>query len=161
MTRLNHFWLAPGCLLLLLTLLPARGESVAPVAAPEPAPEPAATAAAIPSETDRDPFWPVGYQRPEPAAEGVIEPVVGEPAPAAEKPKATLQIDNLNPEQQAAIRRQLKVSGIMRFGPDYVARINNQLVDAGDELPVELEGQRLVFVVRSITKEAVQLEPKR
>jgi hypothetical protein len=86
---------------------------------------------------------------------------VGEPAPAAEKPKATLQIDNLNPEQQAAIRRQLKVSGIMRFGPDYVARINNQLVDAGDELPVELEGQRLVFVVRSITKEAVQLEPKR
>ena len=155
MTRLNHFWLAPGCLLLLLTLLPARGESVAPVAEPDPA------AAAIPSETDRDPFWPVGYQRPEPAAEETIEPAPGEPAPAAEKPKATLQIDNLNPEQQASIRRQLKVSGIMRFGPDYVARINNQLVDAGDELPVELEGQRLVFVVRSITKEAVQLEPKR
>lgn len=157
MTRLNRTWMAPACLLLLATLL-ARGETAAPTAATETA---AVAASALPPDTDRDPFWPVGYQRPEPAAEGVVEPVVGEPAPAAEKPKATLQIDNLNPEQQAAIRRQLKVSGIMRFGPDYVARINNQLVDAGDELPVELEGQRLVFFVRSITKESVQLEPKR
>lgn len=157
MTRLNRTWMALACLLLLATLL-ARAETAAPTAVPETAPTAAAT---IPSETDRDPFWPVGYQRPEPAAEGVAEPAPGEPEPAAEKPKATLQIDNLNPEQQAAIRRQLKVSGIMRFGPDYVARINNQLVDAGDELPVELEGQRLVFFVRSITKEAVQLEPKR
>ena len=156
MTRFKQTWLAPACLLLLLATVPAHGEPAAPAAVPEATP-----AAALPPETDRDPFWPVGYQRPEPAAEAVVEPAAAEGAPAAEKPKATLQIDNLNPEQQAAIRRQLKVSGIMRFGPDYVARINNQLVDAGDELPVELEGQRLVFVVRSITKESVQLEPKR
>ncbi len=49
----------------------------------------------------------------------------------------------------------------MRFGPDYVARINGQLVGAGDEVAVELEGQRLMFLVRTITKDAVQMEPKR
>lgn len=155
MTRLKRAWLTPVCLLLWADLS-AQGETAAPPAAPE-----TAAAAALPPETERDPFWPVGYQRPEPAVEGAVEPVPDSAEPATEKPKATLQIDNLNADQQAAIRRQLKVSGIMRFGPDYVARINNQLVDAGDELPVELEGQRLVFVVRSITKESVQLEPKR
>ena len=144
--------------LLLAAGLPLYAQTNAAPAEVAAAPAPIDAATPAPA-TDRDPFWPVGYQRPEAAPEVVPEAPVGE-APA-EKPKATLQIDNLNAEQQAAIRHQLKVSGIMRFGPDYVARINNQLVSAGDELPVELEGQRLVFMVRSITKDAVQLEPKR
>jgi hypothetical protein len=107
----------------------------------------------------RDPFWPVGYVPPDPSL--AASDTNATPAVEGEKPKAGLQIENLSEEQQAAIRRKLKVSGIMRFGPDYVARINNQLVSAGDELPVELEGQRLLFLVRSITKDSVQLEPSR
>ena len=111
----------------------------------------------------RDPFWPVGYApRVEAPAEDTPEDAA--PAPAAEAPreeKSGLRIDRLSEAQQEIVRRKLKVSGIMRIGAAYMARINNQLVGEGDEVGVELEGQNLAFLVRSITKDAVQLEPKR
>ena len=118
--------------------------------------------AALPPDL-RDPFWPVGYApRVEAPAEDTPEDAA--PAPAAEAPreeKSGLRIDRLSEAQQEIVRRKLKVSGIMRIGAAYMARINNQLVGEGDEVGVELEGQNLAFLVRSITKDAVQLEPKR
>ena len=147
-------------LLLASCLARAAGEA-APAAAPAPATAPAAEApvAAAAQGAERDPFWPVGYA-PQQASAAEPQAAPTETAPDA-KPKTTLQIDNLSPEQQAVIRNQLRISGIMRFGPDYVARVNGQLASAGDELTAEVEGQRVVFVIRSITKDAVQLEPKR
>lgn len=155
--RPSRLWLA--VLLPMLAALAARAEdAAAPAAAPAAATAPAAAAAPA-AGSDRDPFWPVGYA-PQPAGAAEVQPVQADPGTEA-KVRSALQIDNLSPEQQAVIRNQLRISGIMRFGPDYVARINGQLASAGDELTAEVEGQRVVFVIRSITKDAVQLEPKR
>lgn len=111
---------------------------------------------AVPTATEavsRDPFWPVGYA---PRAE-VAAPVA---STESEGPKTGLLINNLNPEQQAALSRKLHVSGIMKTGSEYLARLNNQLVGAGDEVTVDFEGQVLTLIVRSISKDSVQIEPK-
>jgi hypothetical protein len=148
--------LRPLLLTLLALPLAVQGEEATNAAA--------ATTAAAAAATKRDPFWPVGY---DPAAAVAAAAAPAESAPAVSAPaeaperKAILQIDNLTEAQLAIVRSQLKVSGIMRFGPDYVARINNQLVGAGDDLAVRVEGQELTYSVRAITKDAVQLEPKR
>jgi hypothetical protein len=115
-------------------------EAVAPAAAQEKA------------EVPRDPFWPIGYT-----------PRADSPAPVAttrDEPKAGLQMSNLSPEQQAALSRKLKVTGIMKSRAGYTAFLNGRLVEAGDEIPVDFDGQSLTLVVRAIAENAVQIEPK-
>ncbi len=115
----------------------------------------ASTNAVIDPSTLRDPFWPVGFT-PQVTTASVIP---GEPA--EEVAKAGLQFQNLTEEQQAFFRSKLRVSGFMRSGSGYLARINDQLVGSGDSVTVDYEGQSFAFQVRTISKDSVQLEPKK
>lgn len=140
-----------------LSLLLAAGLAVA-ARAQEAAPSAAAATnnAAAASGVLRDPFWPIGYQ---PAAEVSSHTAVPNPADGDE-PRAGLQMNNLTPEQQAALSRKLKVSGILKSRNGYSAFLNGKLVETGDELTVDFNGQTLVLVVRSIAENSVQIEPK-
>ena len=102
----------------------------------------------------RDPFWPVGYA-PQVSSSSSVDTGAGQ-----DEVKAGLQFQNLTEEQQAFFRSKLRVSGFMRSGTGYLARINDQLVGAGDSVSVEYEGQKFAFQVRAISKDSVQLEPK-
>ena len=130
---------------LLFLVLCSSAVHAQPAAKPETAPPP------------RDPFWPVGYApRPVEGAE-----VAAAPEASSSEPAAGLRINNLSDEQQAEFRKRMQVSGFMRVGRDYLARINDQLVAGGDEVSIMLDGQQFVFLVKNITKDTVQLEPKR
>ena len=117
------------------------------------------TAATKPADPDadkravmRDPFWPVAYA---PRGDSPASAV-----PGSDDPQAGLQIKNLSADQQAALGRRLRVSGIMKTGSAYLARLNNQLVGDGDEITLDFEGQPLTLVVRTISKNSIQIEPK-
>ena len=107
----------------------------------------------------RDPFWPVGFVPH--AAEAADGSAAALPESSGSESSAGLRINNLSDEQQAEFRKRMQVSGFMRVGKDYLARINDQLVAGGDEVSVMLDGQQFVFLVKNITKDSVQLEPKR
>jgi hypothetical protein len=112
--------------------------------------------AATTNAVRRDPFWPVGY---------APKVAVAAPTAVVEEPpsevKAGLSVETFSAEQQARLNRLLQVGGIMKVGDKYIGYLQNKPVEAGDEVAVNFEGQTLRFVVRSITKESVQLEPRK
>ena len=109
--------------------------------------------ASLPDPTTlRDPFWPVGYS-PQTATSSVD-------TKDDQEVKAGLQFENLTDEQQAIFRKKLKVTGFLKTGKGYVARINNQLVGATGKTTVDFEGQPYTFRVRAISADSVQLEPE-
>lgn len=116
--------------------------------------EPVSATNDAPVQIKRDPFWPIGYQPREDARPSAAT-TEGE-----ETNKAGLQLKNLTPEQQAAIGRKLKVSGIMKTRGQYTAFVNGRLVEAGDELTIEIDGQRLTLLVRTVSETFVQIEPR-
>ncbi len=97
----------------------------------------------------RDPFSPIGYR-------SAVERLAA--APAA--PAAPGQRPPLPPDLKTRALAQLRIGGIIRRGPVYVATVNGLLVKAGDELRVTLDGQTVAFVVRAITLKRVEIEPK-
>jgi hypothetical protein len=133
-----------GILLLALLAGAARAEETPAATNAVSAPAPLVT---------RDPFWPIGY-----APVGDLPAASGD---SRDAPKTGLRIDNLSPAQQEALGRRLKVSAIMKTGAGYLGRVNNQLVGPGDEITVEFEGQQLTLVVRGISQDSVQIEPKK
>lgn len=103
-------------------------------------------------ETLRDPFWPVGYS---PKAEEEEAMVEEEPEPSP------FNFDNLTPEEQALIRKNLTVSGVLKQGSSYFAFVNNEVVRAGDILPLRVGTLDYRFKVLSITQNNINLEPIR
>ncbi len=106
---------------------------------------------------ERDPFWPVGYQK-RTAIEP--EPQISSHTPMPPERRAGLQINNLSPEQQAALSRQMRVSGIMKARNGYTAYLNGRLVEPGDDITVDFDGQKLTLTVKSVGADSVQIEPK-
>ena len=92
----------------------------------------------------KDPFSPIGYRLPMSAANASA--VSNVPPPSIDlkvKAKALLQ-----------------VRGIIKRGNAYVANINGAIVRAGDEVDVMVDGQRVVFIIRTISLKRVGIEPK-
>ncbi len=93
----------------------------------------------------RDPFSPIGYK---PMAERMAEQLVARLDAA------------VSPDLKAKALAALRVGGVVRRGPVFLAMINGALVQAGDEVVVRIEGKTVRFVVRAINLQRVQIEPK-
>lgn len=115
---------------------------------------PAGQDPAVESETDyaltlKDPFSPIGYRLP--MAESPV-PAAGAAAASSVPPPSI----NL----KAKAKSMLRVKGILKRGNAYVANINGAIVRAGDEVSVTIDGQTVIFVVRAISLQRVQIEPR-
>lgn len=111
------------------------------------------TAAAEPAAAlARDPFWPVNYRPPRPAAPGNagleqaadIEEMAGSPPGS---------------EARAQALAALKVGGIIRRGNNYFAAVNGQMVQVGDVIAVPMESFVFRFRIRDIDMRKVRIEP--
>ncbi len=54
---------------------------------------------------------------------------------------------------------QFQIGGIIKCGSKYLATINGVLVEAGDKLPVLVDGRWVVFIVRAVDMHRVRIEP--
>lgn len=136
---------------------------VAAEAAPQPQSGVAApTARAAPAARDRvaeneadytltlkDPFNPIGYRLP--MSEWQAPADVGSVVSNVPPPSIDLK---------AKAKALLRVSGILKRGNTYVANINGAIVRAGDEIGVTVDGQTVMFVIRDISLQRVQIEPR-
>lgn len=132
-------------------------------AAPQPRPGVAAPAAravsaarnlVVENEADyaltlKDPFSPIGYRTP-------MSEWQSSAADALAVSNASLPSFDL----KAKAKSMLRVRGIIKRGNTYVANINGAIVGAGDEVGVTVDGQTVVFVVRTISLKRVQIEPR-
>ena len=99
--------------------------------------------------TLKDPFSPIGYRLP----------ILESQSPMAEVPS----VSNVPPpsiDLNAKAKALLRVNGIVKRGNSYVANINGAIVQAGDEIGVTMDGQKVAFVIRAISLKRVEIEPK-
>lgn len=112
------------------------------------------------AETERDPFWPVGYTpsvagSQASAVDGAVETSGAEPDSNAQE---GLDTSGLSEEEQAVIKSHVRVGGILVQRGECIAIINGQLVLQGDDLSV-LTGKKLYrFMIRSLTPDRIVLE---
>jgi hypothetical protein len=97
----------------------------------------------------RDPFWPVGYwpatkMRP-------IVPVATTVSASSQSPVA----DDLVAKAMAMIR----LGGIIKRGSNYFATVNGIMVEKGDAIPVMVDGDTVVFIVRYVDMKRIRIEP--
>lgn len=108
--------------------------------------EPAADQGQVKSAELRDPFRPVSYK------------AAGKPKDPADKLPVVPTNSVVDRPSQAVdweyAEKQLKVTG---FSPDgkggFIAVVNGQVVAAGDTLPIPVQGNQYIWMIRSITKE--------
>lgn len=103
--------------------------------------------------TTRDPFWPIDYVP-------VVE-VHKTDLPAQEgegDPRGHVDYSRLSPEEQAVIKSQMAVGGILQQGAICLAIINKQLVKQGETLTFSGTGKTYDFVVRDLTPDKIVLE---
>lgn len=99
--------------------------------------------------TLHDPFSPIGYRLP------MLE---GQTSVAD-----ALAVSNVPPPSvnlKAKAKTLLRVRGIIKRGNTYVANVNGAIVKAGDEIEVTVDGQRVAFIVRTISLKRVELESR-
>jgi hypothetical protein len=101
--------------------------------------------------SDRDPFWPVGYEASSPSSS----------SGAAKEEQPLLDLSRLSPEEQAVIKSNMKVGGILEQGASRVAYINNDVVREGDKVSINVHGQSYKFLIRSLQPQNIVLEPVR
>ena len=99
-------------------------------------------------ENLRDPFSPVGY----------IPPVLSRRTSANPEEAKHLPPDSSFLDRAKAA---LKVNGIIKRGDSYVANINGSIVEAGDSVSVSASGRRVVFFIRAISMNGVEIELKK
>ncbi|MCX6993139.1 MAG: hypothetical protein NT011_08370 [Kiritimatiellaeota bacterium] len=129
---------------------------VAAAAAPQPGASVAVTTErnmVVANEADyaltlKDPFSPIGYRLP-------MSELQTSAADA-------LAVSNALPSMdlKAKAKALLRVRGIVKRGNTYVANINGAIVCAGDEVGVTVDGQTVMFVIRAISLQRVQIEPR-
>ena len=101
----------------------------------------------------RDPFWPVGYSpvtKMVPAADATTNAAVAGPDPG--------------PVPDDLIQRalaMLRVGGIIRRGPKCYATVNGTMVEAGDTIPILVDENVVLFIVRSVDLKRIRIEPVR
>ena len=101
------------------------------------------------ARTLRDPFSPVGYRLP------MSELTVSADA---------LVVSNIPPpsvDLKAKAKALLHIRGIIKRGNTYLANVNGAIVQAGDEVGVTVDGRTVVFIIRAISLQRVQIEPKK
>ena len=98
--------------------------------------------------TLNDPFSPIGCRLP--VAEGPVA------ADVLSSSNSSLPILDLKAKAKALLR----IRGIVKRGNTYVANVNGAIVRAGDEVGVTVEGQTFMFVIRDISLQRVQIEPR-
>lgn len=123
----------------------------------QPAPEPVAETAAEPG-APRDPFWPVGY---------VPRPVrISSPAAqAGGRPSETAGMEApLHPQWDEA-KKRLDIRGVSMIGrdkdsnrPRYVAMVAGKLVEEGDKVSINFEGQIYRWKVTGISPSGIGLQ---
>ena len=103
--------------------------------------------------TTRDPFWPIDYvpvvqdlEADRPGQQGVGDP------------QGHIDYSRLSPEEQAVIKSQMAVGGILQQGDICLAIINKQLVKRGETLTFSGMGKTYDFVVRDLTPDKIVLE---
>lgn len=116
-------------------------------------------------KSSRDPFWPVGFKRPDPkplVAEVVSVPTTNTSSvTAVDPPKPDpLVIEKLAAELQVRIRQQCQVSGFWKSsGGQQMAIVNGQIRGVGDKVAVDVDGQTYRFKVTAISPMSVKMEP--
>lgn len=107
---------------------------------------------AAPNAELRDPFWPINYKPPRPAAPGAL---------ATDQDAAVESTQALPPDTEARAEAMaaLKVGGVIRRGRLFFAAVNGQMVQVGDVIAVPHEGRYFRFRIRSIDMRKVQIEP--
>ncbi|MDD5678256.1 MAG: hypothetical protein PHW60_09760 [Kiritimatiellae bacterium] len=98
----------------------------------------------------RDPFSPVGYRPP--MSEGW--------RPAADA-SAVSNVPPPSIDLMARAKDLLRVSGIVKRGNTYVANVNGTIVKAGDEVGVTVDGHTIVFLIRAISMQRIEIEPRK
>jgi len=100
----------------------------------------------------RDPFWPVGYL---PVTKTALD---------AGSQTADDSLAGAGPVAEATMQQALsmiRVEGIIKRGSQCFATVNGTMVGAGDEIPVMVDGRRIVFIVRSLDMKRLRIEPIR
>ncbi len=107
------------------------------------------------TSTLRDPFWPVGYE-PVPEEEAVEEDE--SEADEGEVDLGPVDFSGLTAEEQAIIKSQLNVGGILKQNETCMAIINNQLLKQGETLELTAGGRSYSFNVKALTPDRILLE---
>jgi len=103
----------------------------------------------------RDPFWPVGYTPP---VHVQAAPTAAGSAEAVDETRGHVDFSGLTREEQAVIKSQMIVGGILQQGDTCLAIINQQLVKEGEELSLEAAQKTYRFGVKKLTPEKILLE---
>lgn len=116
------------------------------------------------SRAARDPFWPVGYKKPEPVKAAIqpeiVEPVKTNVVTVAEPPKRDpLLMERVAAELQMKIRQNFHVGGFLKTGDKHMAFVNGQIKGVGDAIAIEVDGTSYKFKVMAITPMSVKIEP--
>ena len=113
------------------------------------------TTGIVEGKVPRDPFWPVGYV-PAPKEEAAEE--VESVADQGEVDLGPVDYSGLTAEEQAVIKSQLNVGGILKQNEVCMAIINNQLLKQGETLELTSGSRHYSFSVKSLTPDRILLE---
>lgn len=98
----------------------------------------------------RNPFWPVGYSP--------VTKTVPAVMPAAEGATASSVAPVAEDLMKKALT-MLRFGGIIRRGTNCYATVNGTMVEAGDTIPIIVDGTVVIFNVRSVDMKRIRLEP--
>lgn len=114
----------------------------------------------------RDPFWPVGYKKPEPkpvvSVAEIVEPVKTNVITVlpVEPPKPDpLLMERVAAELQLKIRQNCNVGGFLKSGGKHMAYVNGQIKGVDDTLIIDVEGTSYRFKIKAITPMSIKIEP--
>jgi len=109
----------------------------------------------------RDPFWPIGYQPPKPAA----EPTPAEKEPALAAPPEPPAVKPISEEDWAEARKSLVISGYTQsVRPDTGERISHVMINrrtysSGDTVATTRLNTRFTWLLEAITGRDLTLKP--
>ncbi|MFH0878762.1 MAG: hypothetical protein V2A34_03530 [Lentisphaerota bacterium] len=104
-----------------------------------------------PESPAKDPFWPADYS---PQSTQVVSHAV-KTAATTNKIAVTLNAE----QQKDAIMKRISVKGIMTHGTNLFAIVNDQMVRQGEIMDVKVDGTVYRYMIKSLTKDNIVLEP--
>ena len=96
----------------------------------------------------RDPFWPVGYSPVTKTIPDATSMATGASVPVAE-------------DLMKKALTMIRIGGIIRRGAKCYVTVNGVMIEAGDTIPVMVDGNVVLFNVRSVDMKRIRLEPVR
>ena len=74
------------------------------------------------------------------------------------KPKAEIEVQGVEPQEEVSLKEHLRIDGVLKQGDHYTAAINNQVVNVGDFLKLQIRSRNYNLEVLSITDDRVLLK---